>query len=167
MISFDGVDSTQLSSAAVKSNIKVVYARVNQNTCGLFSYDVDIESDDLKSQPCLENDPDRTALILRTSGTTSEPKVCSLKMSSIVLNARIIAKNLGLQSTDIALNAMPLFHIGGISANLLSSLAVGASVILMPNFDVDLFFEMLTTKRSTSRPTWFSAVPTMHAGMVL
>jgi hypothetical protein len=35
---------------------------------------------------------------------------------------------------------MPLFHIGGLSANLLSSLAAGASVILLPQFNAADFF---------------------------
>lgn len=67
-------------------------------------------------------------MILRTSGTTSKPKVVPLKMWAIVANARAIAKGLGLTQCDVALNTMPLFHIDGLSVNLLSSLAVKVSV---------------------------------------
>ena len=170
VVSFDGVETSNLQNAAANMNVKTIHAKVQPGSCGLFNFEETIRESDLSS-PRLENDPDNTALILRTSGTTSEPKVCALKMCSIVSNSRIIANNLGLKPDDVALNAMPLFHIGGLSANLLSSLAAGASVILMPKFDVEEFFQTLQKKDKwaqkrcvTPEPTWFSAVPTMHAG---
>ena len=179
-MSFDGVDTSSLTTVAAELKIKTVHATVEPNSCGLFSFKETVGKID-PSSPRLENDPNNTALILRTSGTSSESKVCALKMSSIVSNSRIIAKSLGLESYDVALNAMPLFHIGGLSSNLLSSLAAGGSVILMPNFDVEDFFHVLVTTSerqklstclnengcailSSLAPTWFSAVPTMHAG---
>ena len=162
-------------TAAAKSNIRTVHASVDPRSCGLYEFgEVVHTSPDI--YPKLENNAEETALILRTSGTTSAPKVCALKMRSIVSNSRIIAKNLGLNSNDVAVNAMPLFHIGGLSANLLSSLAAGASVILLPQFDVEQFFQALILNDSSLRgfgrnrspnPTWFSAVPTMHAGKLV
>lgn len=161
--------------AASKSNVKTVHAKSIPDTCGLYTFGEGFNASTF-IYPKLENPSDNIALILRTSGTTSAPKICALQMSSIVSNSRIIAKNLGLNSNDVALNAMPLFHIGGLSANLLSSLAAGASVVLLPRFDVEQFFQALISNTGTSlrkfgirindfpEPTWFSAVPTMHAG---
>lgn len=108
---------------------------------------------------------EHVALVLRTSGSTSKPKVVPLKMHAIISNARVIAKNLGLTQDDVALNAMPLFHIGGISSNLLSSLAAGASVIVLETFNPLQFLDFLTQADPLSlpKPSWYSAVPTMHA----
>lgn len=175
VIAFDGIDTQNLRRAASKSNTRVVYANATPGTCGLYTLQGGSYAATFL-HPRLENSADNISLILRTSGTTSAPKICALKMSSIVSNARIIAKNLNLNQDDVALNAMPLFHIGGLSANLLSSLAAGASVILLPQFDAEQFFKTLILKSSRRRifgsnraldfpdPTWYSAVPTMHAG---
>jgi acyl-CoA synthetase (AMP-forming)/AMP-acid ligase II len=53
------------------------------------------------------------------------------------------------------MNVMPLFHIHGLIAALLSSLASGASVVCTPGFSPTRFFEWL----DEFRPTWYTAVP--------
>jgi acyl-CoA synthetase (AMP-forming)/AMP-acid ligase II len=57
---------------------------------------------------------------------------------------------------------MPLFHIHGLMAAVLSSLATGASVVCTPGFQVDQFFEGL----AIFKPTWYTAVPTMHQAVL-
>ena len=85
-------------------------------------------------------------------------------MSSVVSNALAIANNLGLSEIDVGLNAMPLFHIGGLMTNLLASLVSGSSSIFLTKFDVLLFIGALTNREDV-QPTWFSAVPTMLAAV--
>jgi acyl-CoA synthetase (AMP-forming)/AMP-acid ligase II len=58
---------------------------------------------------------------------------------------------------------MPLFHIHGLMAALLASLAAGASVVCTPGFYAPHFFEWL----DLFRPTWYSAVPTMHQAILV
>uniref|UniRef100_A0A7S3K5K3 EF-hand domain-containing protein n=1 Tax=Aureoumbra lagunensis TaxID=44058 RepID=A0A7S3K5K3_9STRA len=72
--------------------------------------------------------PDHVALLLRTSGTTSKPKIVALTQSQLVTNGMALATNLELTPEDICLNAMPLFHIGGLSASILATLAAKSSV---------------------------------------
>lgn len=48
-----------------------------------------------------------------------------LQASRNLSNGSIIAESLSIANLDIALNAMPLFHIGGLSANILAPLSVG------------------------------------------
>lgn len=91
-------------------------------------------------------------------------KVVPLTMSSIVSNVLAIANNLGLRKSDVGLNAMPLFHIGGLMTNLLASFVSGGSTIFLPKFDAFVFITALTSNREI-RPTWFSAVPTMLAAV--
>ena len=169
VITFDGIDSGLVRKVALGKGLRAAHATVQPGTCALFKFESDYSGiiPDLSSsenEARLVNHADNNGLILRTSGTTSTPKVVPLKLWAIVGNSRVIAKSLGLRNSDIALNAMPLFHIGGLSANLLSSLAAGASVILMPKFNAADFFDYLTSPEEP-RPTWYSAVPTMHAAI--
>jgi oxalate---CoA ligase len=57
---------------------------------------------------------------------------------------------------------MPLFHIHGLIAATLSSLAAGASVSCTPGFNALKFF----TWFDEVRPTWYTAVPTMHQAIL-
>jgi amino acid adenylation domain-containing protein len=103
-----------------------------------------------------------TALILTTSGTTSQPKIVALTHSNLCASAKNIATSFELQPTDRCLNVMPLFHVHGLIGGLLSSLAAGASVICPPGFDAPRFFEWM----DQLQPTWYTAVPTMHQAVL-
>jgi acyl-CoA synthetase (AMP-forming)/AMP-acid ligase II/acyl carrier protein len=103
-------------------------------------------------------DESSVALVLHTSGTTSRPKQVPLSHANIALSAMSIARTLELDSNDCGLNIMPLFHIHGLIAGLVASLAAGAQVVCTPGLDPERFFDWL----ETFRPTWYSAVPTMH-----
>ena len=106
---------------------------------------------------------DDVCLVLHTSGTTNKPKLVPLTHANVATGALCIASTLQLRAAphgDIALNVMPLFHIHGLSINVLASLLSGATVIASPGFDPDAFFTWAGT--SIQPPTWYSAVPTMH-----
>jgi thioesterase domain-containing protein/acyl carrier protein len=57
---------------------------------------------------------------------------------------------------------MPLFHIHGLIAAVVSSLAAGGSVVCSPGFDASRFFEWI----EAFEPTWYTAVPTMHQAIL-
>jgi acyl-CoA synthetase (AMP-forming)/AMP-acid ligase II len=102
--------------------------------------------------------PDDVAMILHTSGTTSRPKRVPIRHRNLATSAANIGETYGLAPTDRALCVMPLFHIHGIVASLLSTLASGGTVICPPGFDGLKFWGWV----EEFRPTWYSAVPTMH-----
>ncbi len=102
------------------------------------------------------------ALILHTSGTTSRPKIVPLTQANLAASARHIGASLALTPQDRCLNVMPLFHIHGLVAAVTSSLAAGASVWCAPGFDALRFFGWL----DAAKPTWFTAVPTMHQAIL-
>ena len=102
--------------------------------------------------------PDDVALILHTSGTTSRPKIVPLHHANIWTSARNIAASLELSENDRALNVMPLFHIHGLIAGLCAPLSRGGSVFCTPGFNALKFF----AEMEEARPTWYTAVPTMH-----
>jgi acyl-CoA synthetase (AMP-forming)/AMP-acid ligase II len=96
--------------------------------------------------------------VLHTSGTTSRPKIVPLAQRNICASAAHIATTLALEPADICLNIMPLFHIHGLMAAVLSSLAAGGSVVCTPGFNALKFFAWL----DEAKPSWYTAVPTMH-----
>jgi acyl-CoA synthetase (AMP-forming)/AMP-acid ligase II len=98
------------------------------------------------------------ALVLHTSGTTARPKIVPLSQANICASARHIGATLSLSPADACLNIMPLFHIHGLIAAVLSSLGAGGAVICTPGFDALRFFRLLDEER----PSWYTAVPTMH-----
>ena len=105
---------------------------------------------------------DDVGLVLHTSGTTSKPKLVPLSQRNLVASAVNIGRALALVPDDRSLNIMPLFHIHGLIAVVLSSLASGASVYCTPGFNALKAFKWL----ADCKPTWYSAVPTMHQAIL-
>jgi acyl-CoA synthetase (AMP-forming)/AMP-acid ligase II/thioesterase domain-containing protein len=106
--------------------------------------------------------PQDVALVLHTSGTTSRPKIVPLTQTNLRTSAHNIQATLHLDKSDRCLNVMPLFHIHGLMAATLASLAAGASVVGTPGFYAPKFFDWL----GAFRPTWYTAVPTMHQAIL-
>jgi acyl-CoA synthetase (AMP-forming)/AMP-acid ligase II len=102
--------------------------------------------------------PEDMALVLHTSGTTSRPKLVPLSQRNLWTSAHNIARTLAFSPADRGLNVMPLFHIHGLLAGLLAPLGAGAEVWCTPGFDALQFFRWM----AEARPTWYTAVPTMH-----
>jgi len=103
-----------------------------------------------------------TALVLHTSGTTSRPKIVPLLQRNVLASATHIGATLRLTASDVCLNIMPLFHIHGLIAATLSSIAAGAEVCCTPGFNALKFFSWF----GEVRPTWYTAVPTMHQAIL-
>lgn len=114
------------------------------------------------SDDSLESAPDDVALILHTSGTTARPKMVALSHGNLYASARNVAQSLQLGPADRCLNVMPLFHIHGLVAAVLASLAAGSSVVCTPGFDATRFHSWI----GRVRPTWYTAVPTMHQAIL-
>jgi acyl-CoA synthetase (AMP-forming)/AMP-acid ligase II len=105
---------------------------------------------------------DDIALVLHTSGTTSRPKIVPLTQTNVAASARHIARTLALTPKDRCLNIMPLFHIHGLIAAVLSSIGAGASVTCTPGFNALRFFNWV----AEAQPNWYTAVPTMHQAIL-
>ncbi|XP_058205923.1 probable CoA ligase CCL9 [Rhododendron vialii] len=108
----------------------------------------------------LVNDPADVALFLHTSGTTSRPKgvpLTQLNLSSSVQNIKSVYK---LTESDSTVIVLPLFHVHGLLAGLLSSLVAGAAVTLPSagRFSASTFWSDMNAFSAT----WYTAVPTIH-----
>jgi acyl-CoA synthetase (AMP-forming)/AMP-acid ligase II/thioesterase domain-containing protein len=105
---------------------------------------------------------DHIALLLHTSGTTSRPKLVPLSSANLAASAANIAGALALTPADRCLNIMPLFHIHGLMAAVLASVDAGASVVSTDGVYAGRFFDWMRE----FRPTWYTAVPTMHQAIL-
>jgi amino acid adenylation domain-containing protein len=102
------------------------------------------------------------AFLLLTSGTTSRPKTVPLTHASVCLSAHNAGAVLALGPGDRLLNVLPLYHAHGLISGVLAGLAAGSTVVSTSGFDADAFYRWL----SDFRPTWYTAVPTMHRALL-
>jgi acyl-CoA synthetase (AMP-forming)/AMP-acid ligase II len=102
--------------------------------------------------------PTDVALLLQTSGTTSSPKLVPLTHANLLASARSVAATLALTPADRCINVMPLFHVHGLVGALLSTLCTGGGLVATPGFDERYFLDWV----ESYRPTWYTAVPTIH-----
>jgi len=106
--------------------------------------------------------PDDVALVLHTSGTTSRPKIVPLAQRNVCASARHIRETLAFSKADRGLNIMPLFHIHGLIAGTLAPLSAGGEICCTTGFNALRFFAWM----AEVRPTWYTAVPTMHQAIL-
>ena len=106
-----------------------------------------------------EAEPDDVALLLHTSGTTSRPKLVPLLHRNLMATSRTIAAHYRLGSDDCSYCAMPLFHVHGLVASVLSALLVGGSVGRPAR---RLARRSILSQLSACEPTWLSASPTVY-----
>jgi long-chain acyl-CoA synthetase len=108
--------------------------------------------------------PDDTAVILYTSGTTGEPKGAELTHMNMLMNASITADLFrpALDSAPDAVNTvlitLPLFHSTGQTAQMNASLYAGSRLVLLPRFDPAAVLEVFQKENITC----WTAVPTMY-----
>ncbi len=103
--------------------------------------------------------PDDIAMILHTSGTTSRPKRVPIRHRNLAASAHNIAATYALSAADRSLCVMPLFHIHALVASMLATFASGGTVICpVGGFNALEFWKVV----DAFKPTWYSAVPTMH-----
>jgi acyl-CoA synthetase (AMP-forming)/AMP-acid ligase II len=105
---------------------------------------------------------DDVSMLLHTSGTTSRPKIVPLSQRNLAASAQHIARTLAFVPGDRGLNIMPLFHIHGLIAGVLAPLSAGSQVFCTPGFNALKFFGWM----DEARPTWYTAVPTMHQAIL-
>ncbi|CAN7405992.1 AMP-binding protein [Pseudoduganella sp. LjRoot289] len=99
------------------------------------------------------------ALLIYTSGTTGLPKGVMLDHANLEAMADMSRLSLQITAADHCLLVLPLFHVNGIVASILTPLSAGSRVTIRARFDIETFFADV----ERLRPTYFSAVPTIYA----
>ena len=97
------------------------------------------------------------AMVLHTSGTTSRPKRVPLTHGNLITSIRNIVATYRLSGEDVSLCIMPLFHVHGLLASTLSTLASGGTIVLPSRFNALGFWQMV----AENDVTWFTGVPSM------
>lgn len=107
--------------------------------------------------------PDRTAVILFTSGTEGTPKGVALTNRNLIANARqILAHADGmLTPDDIVVNPLPMFHSFGLTAGTLMPLLGGMTTALYPS---PLHYKQIPKLIRQSRATLLFATDTFLQG---
>lgn len=104
-----------------------------------------------------EGGPDDLCLIAYTSGTTARPKGCTQTHRSLMTAALTPAIWRNDTSDVVFLGASPMFHMQGLQAVINTTMALGASVVLLPRWDAKRAAELI----STFRINRFGASPPM------
>lgn len=99
------------------------------------------------------------AALIYTSGTSGRPKGAVLTHENFLANSQQVSEALGLTGNDQALCVLPLFHVNAQVVSLFAPYFAGGSLLLMRGFSP---MEM-TKAIAQTRPTIFSAVPTVYA----
>ncbi len=101
-------------------------------------------------------DPDSVAIVLFTSGTTSQPKAVELSHNNLTSYVTGTVEFGAASDTDAALICVPPYHIAGVSAAL-SNLYAGRKMVYLPNFDAREWVRLINAENVTTA----TVVPTM------
>ena len=108
-------------------------------------------------------EPDDTAVILYTSGTTGTPKGAEITHLNVTMNVLASATySFDITKEDVVLGCLPLFHTFGQTCCMNTAFFVGASVVMLPRFDGAQALELLEKEKCTI----FMGVPTMYVGLL-
>ncbi len=104
--------------------------------------------------------PEDVALLQYTGGTTGTPKGAMLTHANLLANAaQGRAWMPGLRDgEETVYGVLPLFHAYGLTLCLTFSMSVGATLVLMPRFDLDQLFAAVRR----CPPTFLPAVPPIY-----
>jgi long-chain acyl-CoA synthetase len=106
-------------------------------------------------------DPDETAVLLFTSGTTGAPKAAVLRQKHLVSYILGSVEFMSADEDDAALVCVPPYHVAGIAA-VLSSVYSGRRVVQLANFQAETWIDIARSQRITSA----FVVPTMLGRLV-
>jgi fatty-acyl-CoA synthase len=97
------------------------------------------------------------AMVIYTSGTTGRPKGAGLTHGSMIASAWAQAAHMRIGDKDLLTLANPLNHVGGITCGILTLLAGGGRIDLIPEFKAPQVLERIRLHG----PTLLAGVPTM------
>jgi len=106
-------------------------------------------------------DPDDTAVILYSGGTTGKPKGIMLSNMNFICEGMMVAAWGNLDATDAILAILPIFHGFGLGVCINAAFMGGAKSILVPQFTPEIVAKLIKTKK----PSFIIGVPTLYAAL--
>jgi acyl-CoA synthetase (AMP-forming)/AMP-acid ligase II len=101
-------------------------------------------------------DPDAVAIVLFTSGTTSQPKAVELSHNNLTSYVTGTVEFESAEPADAALICVPPYHVAGVGAAL-SNLYAGRKMVYLPIFDAHEWVRLINAEHVTTA----TVVPTM------
>jgi acyl-CoA synthetase (AMP-forming)/AMP-acid ligase II len=89
------------------------------------------------------------AMILYTSGTTGRPKGAMLAHCNVIHSAMIYEACMELTSADRSIAAVPLAHVTGVVANIMSMVRCAGTLIIVAEFKAAEYLKMASRERVT------------------
>ena len=120
-----------------------------------------VAGDDILGAVCNRTSDD-VAVIVFTSGTTGRPKGAELTVGNLLSAGEISARLCAITRDDRVGTGLPLFHVFGQAAVLMSALTGGATLSLLARFTAKAMLDMLRRDRLTI----MCGVPTMWNAML-
>jgi long-chain acyl-CoA synthetase len=103
------------------------------------------------------------AVLQYTGGTTGTPKGAMLTHANLVANT--LQSRMWFQAAregeEIVLGVLPFFHVFAMTVAMNLSIYLGATIVMVPRFELKQVVELIHIKR----PTLFPAVPTIYAAI--
>ncbi|MGY1671624.1 long-chain-fatty-acid--CoA ligase [Geodermatophilus sp. SYSU D00710] len=106
--------------------------------------------------------PDDTAVVIYTSGTTGRPKGAELTHFQAFMAATVAADTFQYRDDDVGMAVLPLFHVFGLSSVMNCAVRAGATLVLVPRFEVGAVLDAMEQHRVTV----FCGVPTMFVALM-
>ncbi|MFA7554601.1 MAG: class I adenylate-forming enzyme family protein [Spongiibacteraceae bacterium] len=128
-------------------------AGIELNAVKDFIYPV---SDSQLALESLDEDEEAVAIVLFTSGTTSEPKAAILRHRHLTSYVFSTLEFMGADEGECALVSVPPYHIAGMSA-LITSIYTGRRIVQLPTFSADFWVDSVINEGVTHA----MVVPTM------
>jgi acyl-CoA synthetase (AMP-forming)/AMP-acid ligase II len=90
-----------------------------------------------------------TAMILYTSGTTGRPKGAMLAHCNIIHSAMIFSSCMAMTPADRSIAAVPLAHVTGVVANIMTMAACAGALIIVAEFKAAEYLKIAARERVT------------------
>jgi acyl-CoA synthetase (AMP-forming)/AMP-acid ligase II len=90
-----------------------------------------------------------TAMILYTSGTTGRPKGAMLAHCNVIHSAMVFVSCLQLTAADRSIAAVPLAHVTGVIANIMTMVRCAGRLIIMAEFKATEYLKVAARERIT------------------
>jgi acyl-CoA synthetase (AMP-forming)/AMP-acid ligase II len=88
-----------------------------------------------------------TAMILYTSGTTGRPKGAMLAHCNVIHSSMIFTSCLQLTAADRSIAAVPLGHVTGVVANIMTMVRCAGALIIMAEFKAAEYLKVAARER--------------------
>lgn len=155
LITFDAFAAEALKGAAGGAQVFVVGSAVE----GTSPFDELYGAERYEIEPMNSDD---TAVIIYTSGTTGRPKGAELTHFQLYMASSVAGDTFDYRDDDVSMAVLPLFHVFGLSSVMNTAIRCGATLVLVPRFEVGAVLDAIEQHRVTV----FCGVPTMFVALL-